>query len=533
MKLSPTMRNDMKVHGRLLVLLMLTAAGCAGGGAFMTVRQGDYRKPETREILEEAERAMLHDAFIHMQIGDNARDSGNLDQARQEDKVAAGQLAGFADKFPSSEWRIVARRISAQRYRDAGDYLSAATQAEKMYRDPMASDATKAMAARMLSSAWFQEATNQAKEGKVDRLKILVSSQRGGQPLKPRVPAEPWKRFVEWADAFAKVAKSDPVASVSGDATPASQIVLRAADVEYCHDNAEDARARFASVIETWPSDAEAMEGAVPLYLDTFLLKGDDDGYDAALARIQPIVAAESAKAAEAAKAPGAGEEKKKAAETFARLDDSLAKQKESVGFSVASRLFQAGKNAEAAQAFEKFAGGHSAHPDAPAALYNAAIAWDRAKDPKKAEVLRDKLLKAYPDAKVVPQTVLAQAVAISRRGDHAGAQKLYAQYLEKWPQADQRCIALQNIGVEANGAGNRAEAARRFRAFAGDEKCAKEDPNGTAHQLFYAADYYRKSRKKADEKDALKALTELQGVTDAVAKSEVEEGKRRFKGLK
>ncbi len=522
----------MNLHGKA-VLLMLIAAGCAGGGAFMNVRQADYRQPQQREITEDAERAVINDALIHLAVADNARDAGNLDQARQEDRTGAAQLAAFADKFPSSEWRIVARRISAQRFKDSGDNMSAAVQAEKMYRDPAATDVTRAMAARILSSAWYQEGINQAKEGKADKIKLLTSGQRGGQPLKPRVPAEPWKKFVEWSDAFAKVAKSDPVAKVGGEATPAWQIALTAAEVEYAHDNVEDARGRLAAVIETYPSEAEAMDGAVSLYLETFLLKNDDEGYDAALARLQPLVKAEAAKAAEAVKAPGAGEDKKKAAATFARLDDGLTRQKEGMGFSVASRLFQAGKNAEAAQAFEKFAEANPKHPDAPAALYNGAIAWDKGKEGKKAEALRAKLLKNYPDAKVAPQAVLAQAVAVSRRGEHAAAQKLYGQYLEKWPQGAQRCIALQNIGVEANGTGNKAEAARYFRTFASDEKCVQEDPNGAAHQLFYAADYYRKARKKADEKETLKALGALPGVTDTVARSEVEEGRRRLKGLK
>ncbi len=521
----------MNVQGKVLLLLSLGAAACAGGGGFKNVRQGDYHAPRREEVLEESERSMINDPLIHMTVADNARDSGNLDQARQQDKIAADQMAAFADKFPSSDWRIVARRVSAERYVRAGEYASAVTQAEKMYGDPLATDVTKAMGSRLAAGAWQQLAVQQTKEGKLEKIKLVLSYQRGGQPLKPRVPPEPWKRFVEWTDTFAKYAKSDP--ATSGETMAPSQIALLAAEVEYFSDNVEDARGRLASIVDTWPSDAEAMETAVPLYLDTFLLKSDDEGFDAALAKVQPVIKAEAQKAAEAAKAPAAGEEKKKAAEAFARLDDTLSKQKEGAGFSAAARLFQAGKNAEAGQAFQKFAEGNPTHPDTPAALYNASIAWDKAKEPKKGEALRDKLLQTYPDAKVAPQAALAQAVAVSRRGDHAGAFKLYGQYLEKWPQAEQHCIALQNIGVEANQAGNKAEAAKRFRAFGGDEKCAKEDPNGTAHQLFYAADYYRKAKKKADEKDALKALTELQGVTDAVAKSEVEEGRRRLKGLK
>lgn len=479
---------------------------------------------------------MIKDAQIHVARADNARESGNLDQARQEAKIAGEQFAAFADKFPSSEWRIVARRIAAQRYREAQEFLSAATQGQKMYDDPGASELTKALAARMLAGIWQQQATAEMKEGKIERLKLVGAQQRAGQPLKPRPPAEPWRRYVEAADNYAKYVKADPMVKPSGEttggATPPWQIAVLAAQVEYASDNAEDARRRFAAIIETSSGDAEAMDAAVPFYLETFLLKGDDDGYEAALARIQPLVKAEAEKAAQAAKADP-GEEKKKAAEAFARLDESLTRQKEGTGFSAAARLFQAGKNAEAAVAFEKFADENKQNNDAPSALYNAAIAWDKAKDGKRAEALREKLLRGYPNAKVAPQATLAQAAAVSRRGDHAGSLKLYNHYLERWPEGEQRCIALQNVGVEANQGGNKLEAARRFRAFGSDARCAKDDPNAAANYLFYAADFYRTGRKRADEKETLKILGELAGVTDPVAKSAQDEGKRRLKGLR
>jgi tetratricopeptide (TPR) repeat protein len=502
----------MNVHGKHLLLMAL--AGCATGSGVLLVRQADYRVPRKEEVTEEAERSVLNDAWIHMQVADNAKDSGNLDQARQQNKIAAEQFGAFADKFPSSEWRIVARRASAQRFKDAGEYMSAAAQAERMFRDPMATDVTRALAARILSSVWYQEATNQAKEGKVDRLKILVSSQRAGQPLKPRVPAEPWKRFIEWADAFAKVAKSDPVAKVGGDATPASQIALMTAEVEYASDNVEDARGRLATILETWPDDADAMDSAVPLYLETFLLKNDDQGYEAALARLAPIVKAAAQRAAEAAKAPAADEEKKKAAEVFARLDDSLAKQKVGTGFSAAARLFQEGKNPEAADAFEKFAEANKQSPDAPSALYNASIASDRAKDPARAEALRQKLLQTYPDAKVAPQATLMQASVLSRRGDMAGALKIYEQYLEKWPQGAQRCLVLQNLGYELDRQKKRLDAARRYQEFATDASCSKEDALTAAQALYRSGVLYAESKK---QKEAKQAWATLAGMADAV----------------
>ena len=527
----------MHADKKLLILLTLAAAGCAAGGGSLKVYQADYRPPIRADVSEDVEWSMMVDAKIHIDRADNARDSGNLDQYRQECKIAADQFSAFADKFPSSEWRIVARRIAATRYRDAQELPSAAAQAQKMYDDPGATEVTKALGSRLLAAIWQQQAAVEMKEGKIERIKLLVAQQRAGQPLKPHPPAGAWKRYVEAADNYAKYVKADPTVKPSGEtvggASPPWQIAVTAAQVEYASDNVEDARRRLAAIIETWPGDGEAMDTAVPYYLETFLLKSDDEGYEAELTRLQPMVKAQGEKAASAAKAPDATEEKKKSAEAFARLSESLAKLKEGTGFSVAARLFQAGKNAEAGTAFEKFADENKQNTDAPAALYNAAIAWDKTKDGKRAEALREKLLRTYPDAKVAPQATLAQAAALSRRGDHAGSLKLYGHYLEKWPEAEQRCIALQNVGVEVNQAGNKLEAARRFRTFGSDGKCAKDDPNAAANYLFYAAEFYRTARKKADEKETLRILSEVPGVTDTVAKSAQDEGKRRLKGLK
>ncbi len=523
--------------GKGAILLALTA--CAGmAGMPSRVYQADYRRPERRDVVDEAEWSVLSTALLHLDRARNAQDAGNLDQARGESRSAAEALANYLQKFPSSDWRLVAARLGVQAYLESGQHEEAALLARKMLADPAAQDVSKAYFARQAAAAWQQQGLQQARTGKGEGVKIVRAAQRGSKPLQPRPPPEVWKRYVEAADIYAQYEQADPyvdkaTGQPTGGAASPGYIALVAAQVEFAFDNVEDARRRFERIIERYPGDPAAMEGAVPLYLDTFLVQGDDAGFDAALKRVEPVVRREAEKAAQAAKAQLATEEQKRTAETFARLAEALVQQKEGAGFTAAAKLLGGGKNREAAEAFEKFAAGNPRSPDAPAALYNASIARDRLGEADKAQALRARVLAEFSDASVAPQATVVQAQSLGRKEDHAGAQKLYARYLERWPAGEQRCIALQNIGVEQWKAGRTLEAAGSFVRFGSDKKCSQEDPNAAATYLFSASLQFRKAGKKADEKAALQALVALEGVTGTVPTSQLEEGKRRLKALK
>jgi cellulose synthase operon protein C len=527
------------MSGRKGTALLVTAwlAACASGGAggALRVRQADYKRPDLKSFESEAEISAVKDAYQHAGLADIARVSGNLDQARAEDHAAAEGYSRYADTFPSSEWRLVFRKMASERYLQAREPLSAAAEAKKILDDPLAGDGSRAVAARLSAAAWQQEAVAQTRAGTIEPLHLVEAAQRKGEP-RPRVPPEPWKRFVEASDLYGTLYPADPILKASpeerraaGGVDPA-ELALLAAQVEFASDNMEDARSRFERIIATWPSNAQVMESAVPYDLETFLVMKDDEGFEVAARRLRAVVRAEADKSAVAGKAPGAGEEQRKAAETFARLEDALAKREQGVGYTAGTKLLNAGNTAEAAATFEKFADEFRGNPDAPNALFNAAIARDRNREPRKAMALRERILKEYPDAKVAPQTALALASARSAEKDRAGAVKLYEQYLEKWPKGGQRCLALYNLGVETEGLGRKLEAAQRYKDFASDTACLEEDPDSSARALFHAADLFAKAKKKAEATELWKVLSSLTGVKDPAAKSQVEQAKRLLK---
>ncbi len=502
-----------------------TAAGAGVAGATSRYKQADFRAPEPRDFEDDAERGKVSDAQIHLSRAREAKDAGNLDQARAEWGTGGQFLAQLADDFPNSVWRIALRYQGARYLYYALRFEDAATVAEKIGVDPMATETSRAMGAHLAAAAWQAEAVNEYKAGKIDPIRLPTAEQRKGQAPAPRPPPGPWKRFVEAADQYVKRADADPdakkpAAERTVQAGP-SQLALIAAEVEYAFDNMEDARARFERIMQTWPADAEAMDNAVPLYLQTFLVLKDAEGYKRALESTRAMLSSESQKATDPARK-----------EALQKVLEKLASYQESAEFDDARALLTAGKAVESATAFERIADSNPASPDAGNALYNAAIAWTKAEQPEKAAAAAQKVLDKYAASKSAPLSQLMLASIRSKAKDHVEAARLYAEYLEKWPQGENRCIALQNVGYELDVSNKKADAASRYFAWATDPKCGKEDPNSAAKALVRSGKLFLDAKQKPKAKEAWNAATRLEGVTDVVAKSQVEDVKKQLRKL-
>jgi TolA-binding protein len=357
--------------------------------------------------------------------------------------------------------------------------------------------------------------------------------------------------FVEAADVYAANWQADPTAKLTAEerkvqgGTDLGQLQLIAAQVEFGYDNIEDAQKRFGQIIEMHPSRADLLETAVPYYLDTFKILKDPKGLEAAVARIEPSIAAEAKKAAEAAAAPNATEEQKKNAALLAKIATELKEGAKGGEYNEAGALLAkadaaakegkpeaAAQYREAAALYEKFAAGNKTSPDAPSALFNAAIALDKAKDGKRAVAVREQILKDYPDAKVIPQTLLLLGSTLAASREYAASAKYNEEYLRRWPETPQRCVAMQNLGVALQETKRPAEAAAVYVKFATDQGCG-DDVNTTARVLYSAAKMQVEAKKPADAKKTLQTLVGLKGVTDPVAKSYQADAADRLKKMK
>ena len=525
----------------------------------LILAQADFRDPSSPEEAVDSkiqadatELALLRDAYNHIDRAMRDRLSGKVDSAAAEDRIAADNLISFVAKYPNHRLHIVFLRMASSRYLNAKEWELAAEAAQRMIQDPKATAVTKAIGARYASGAWQMLAVQEMHSGKIPQLKLQPSTARGGAVPKPRVPDRAWKMFVEAADTYEANRDADPTSKLTPEqrqvqgGTDLGQLQLIAAQVEFGYDNIEDAQKRFAKVIEMHPSRGDLLETAVPYYLDTFRILKDPKGLEAAAARIEPAVAAEARKAAEAAAAPGATEAQKKNAASLAKLATELKEGSKGSDYNAAAaRMTKADAAAkegspgaaaqyrDSAALYEKFAAENKASPDAPNALFNAAIALDKAGDRKKAVAVRETLVKDFPEAKVLQQTYLLLGSTLAASREYAASVKYNQEYLSRWPDAPQRCLALQNLGVALQETRKPADAAAAYLKFANDPGCAGEDANTTARVLYSAAKMQVDAKKPADAKKTLQSLVALKGVTDAVAKSYQADAASRLKKMK
>jgi outer membrane protein assembly factor BamD (BamD/ComL family) len=516
----------MKIRIPTAVLLLLLAA-CAttgGGGKTSSSRyyQADHKQATPAEIDEEVLRQKVQDARNYQSRGQQAQQSGNMDQARAEWTTAGEQFAKLAETFPTSEWRIVFRYTASQTFFFAQKYQDCASNALRILGDPEANDASKAIAAHLAFSGWQQQALADARAGKLEPLKF--PEQRKDKPLAARSPPGAWKQVVESADAYVKYASADPdLKKPPGErfiAQGPAQVALFAAQVEYAFDNLEDARARSEHIMKTWPSDGEVLDDAVSLYLNTFLIQNDQTGYRAALEQVGSTVLPKL----EQSQDP-------QAKATAAKMKAQIAKYRVNNEFGDAKALLDQGKSTEAAQAFEQVAAKSSDEEDASSALYNAALAWNKAGDSAKAGADVSAILEKYPASKIVSRALLLGAQLKSKAKDHPAATKMYGQFLEKYGDGPNRCLALQNLAYEAAEMGKKVDAAQRYLDFGKDERCRKEDPNSVVKALYVSAKFFTDAKQKAKAREAFEATASVEGVTDVVAKSQVEDAKQKLKG--
>ena len=507
----------------LLLLAACATSGAAGGGksgGSSRFLQADHRLPEVRDIDEEAERQALQDARNYLSRGQQAQQSGNMDQARAEWATAGEQFGKMADKFPTSDWHVVFRYTSARSFLWAQRFQDSALNADKVVGDPGANDASKALAAHLAFAAWQQQAVTDARAGKVEGLRF--PEQRKDKPLAPRSPPGAWKQAVAAGDQYLKLADADPdlkkaEAERSLGSSPA-QTALFGAQVEYAFDNVEDARGRAETILQRWPHASEVLDDAVALYLNTYLIQNDQIGYRGALDKVQGVIPE-----LEKSQDP-------KAHEAAVKLKADMEKFRAGTEFTTAKALLDQGKAAEAAQAFEQIAERYASATDVASALFNAAVAWNKANEPAKAAADVEQILTKYPTAKVAPTAMLMMAQARSKAKDHAGASQFYEKFLSSYPDAPNRCLALQNVGYEAAEQGKKADAAARYLAFGKDAACVKEDPNNAAKALFLSGKLFTESKQKAKAREAFEATVQVQGVTDVVAKSQIDDARQRLK---
>jgi hypothetical protein len=490
-----SLRRPAALAASLLGLLGLAAcAGPGQGAARGPVRPADAPLAADTALSPGNTDAAFSQAWEGVKRGDAARDAGRADEARAEWTRAADGFLAAGDAHP--EWRLALGLRAAELYHRAGADDRAAEVAGRVARDPAADDRSRALGHRQEAQALWELGQAQAKAGKLPALNLAFADERAGRPPPAPQPVPgTWKRCVEAVDALLALppaeAEAAPPAGVPPPPGPA-RLALDAARISFAFDDLADARKRLSVLLERWPEDEAAAE-AIPLYLQTFLVAGDREGFQGAAARLGERYGADAARGKEG----------------LARGAEALKKTLSDADFSAAQKLLEAGKPAEAAQAYEAIAA-RGDPTDAPGALHNAAIAWDRAGEPARAAAARERILQERPESRVAPTNALMLAAYQSRKGDHAAAARAYADFLERWPDHASRCIAMQNVAAELDAARRGSDAAERYLAFGKDAACARIDPAVAATALRRARTLFDAAGKPARAKEAADAAAAL-----------------------
>jgi hypothetical protein len=490
----------------LVTAILLAGSACATARKGPPVRQADQGLPAAAQVPEGPERTALETASAHEAKGDAA--GAAHDEARAQWTAAAGGYADLADRPEAAAWRVPLRHRAAELLVRAQRWDRAAETAHRIVADPEASETSRAIGARLAATAWLGAANAAAKAGQLEKLDLGSERKDGARP-----PPAPWKRFLDAADAYLARADADPeLRRPPSERRPsAAELALVAAEVQYAYGELEDSRRRLEAALQRWPGDPELLEQAVPLYLSTFLALGDGAGHAAAVERLRERLQAEAARSPE-----------RKA--ELARVLEGLDRARAGAQFAAAEALLAQGKAADAARAFEAAAGQGAA--DAAGALHNAAVAWEQAGEPARAADVRERLVRDHPGAPVAADATLRLAAFRSKQGDRLAAARLYDEFLRRWPESASRCVALRNVASELDLAERPADAAARYLAFGRDPACAAADPNIAARALVRAGRLF-----EAQARAAYEGAAGLAGVTEAEAKAQVTDAKRRLKG--
>jgi TolA-binding protein len=377
------------------------------------------------------------------------------------------------------------------------------------------------MAAKLAHAAMTAVAQAKVQAGQLEAVRLATWEQRKATPLNPHPAPGEWKLVVEYADTYVKLADSDPDNKKAPKerflpSSPA-QVATSAAQIKFAFDNMEDARGRFAAIFEAWPAEIDL--GGVKLYLSTFQALKDQAGYEAALPRLKAQVAEAAAKATDA-----------KARENLAKVQEQLGQLDVEAAYNQGKRMLDEGQFAQAGAAFEAFVAANPGNPNVSLALFNGALAWERAGQLDKSAALREQLISRYPDSREAETALPMLAALRAKQGKRDEAVKLYREFLDKYPDSPHRCNALYNVGATLDEARKSVDAAAAYVAFGGEPRCAKGDANSAAKLLYRAAELYEKAGKMADAKKAYQACAGVADVTDVVAKSQQAEARKRAK---
>jgi TolA-binding protein len=383
------------------------------------------------------------------------------DLAAKEYALAAAAYAKYLERFPGSRnayelsYYLAESLYYSSQFEQAADAYARVrdSNVDNRFQEDSAYNAVKARE-EQIAAAVKQKTLPDPAVPKQDAVKGPVTAQQ--------LP-EPYRRLQADCDAYVRLYPTS-------DKSPA--LAYKAAEIPYRFLRFEEARPRMAAVTERYCKNDVAVEAFTAIIASWAI----DD------------------KPAEAGRWGGKMAQAK--CGTGARASEAVAKGREietSAAFAQAKQLFDAGRFEEAAEMYVRLVDANPKHKDAPAALNNAAVAYENVQRFESATHLYERVWREYPESEFADYALFRAAVNDQRffEFDQAVTNYLILVDNPKYGKSKYRTDALWNAAQLLDSDQAYGRAAELFRKYA--DLVGKEDEAAEAY--FRAAKAYEKSK--------------------------------------
>ncbi len=421
---------------------------------------------------EMAEKSLYSTAIYHHQQALVFKQEGKFDQAKATFESAAKAYDTYLKRFPRSknayemEFYLAECLYNSLQFAEAAKHYNAV-------RD-------SSQDVKYLSDSAFSAVLSLQKQleldvlnGKAPKLPVVTSKDRPENEkieIIPMVDAE--KALIAASDAYVSRVKPD-------EKTPG--IAYKAAELFYVHNDFDEARKRFATIITTYPK-SEVAKYAANLRIETRLITKN--------------WAAVEEEAKELMKNEDVIDKK-------SDLYANLQKFKLGSRFKLAEELMAKGAFDDAAKKYLELVDEDPKHEFADKALNNAAVCYENTRRFDSALRLYERITRDYPQSKLADAALFRVAVNAENSYDFDKAVLSYQKLVKDYDKSKDREAALFNTARLLEGLQRYNEAATAYLRYADLYPKSEDAPKNQ----FRAALIYEK---QADYPKEISALNEF-----------------------
>lgn len=253
-----------------------------------------------------------------------------------------------------------------------------------------------------------------------------------------------------------------------------ARLAYRVANEYYKYLHLDEARRRFAAIIEKYPQNLVASYAAINV-INSYRLENDWGNIQQWARKIEDLQLGRP--------------------EQRAQLQEEVRLFQLGAQFKEAERLFEAGEYVQAAEVFVALVDRDPKNKFADRALQNAALGYQKARRYDSAARVYERIVSDYPESQFVEGALLQLAENAKRFYDFDRAVRSYKALRARFPKSEYASYALLTASVLLEADGRLEEAARACEEFA---KTYPADADAT-EALVRAASMYQKLGMSAD----------------------------------